>query len=254
MAVEPVCRQTNLLLHGYLDNELDAARAAEFEQHLVQCRECAGQLAAQRSLRSALRSSNLYAKASPALARRIRSDLREATERLSPLASLASWRWLAAAVSTALVFFAFWRLAPRLLGPSQEQALAAEIADSHVRSMFPGHLTDVASTDQHTVKPWFDGKLDFAPPVRDFSEAGYPLMGGRLDVLNGKTVAALVYGRRKHVINLYVWPAHGADSPQTSISRQGFNLVHWIRGGMEFWAVSDVSREDLEQFARMLGP
>ncbi|HLQ00399.1 MAG TPA: anti-sigma factor [Candidatus Limnocylindria bacterium] len=252
MAVEPVCRQTTLLLHGYLDGELDAARAAEFEQHLVQCHDCANQYAAQRSLRTALRGSNLYAKASPALARRIRSDIREATEKPSLLASIPSWRWLAAAASMALVLFAFWRFVPPFRGASAEQALATEIVDSHVRSMLPGHLTDVASTDQHTVKPWFDGKLDFAPPVRDFSGAGYPLIGGRLDVLNGRTVAALVYERRKHFINLYVWPSQGSDSAERSISRQGFNLVYWSRNGMSFWAVSDVAREDLEEFAQML--
>ncbi len=217
MAVEPVCRQTTLLLHGYLDGELDAARAAEFEQHLVQCHACANQYAAQRSLRTALRGSNLYAKAPPALARRIRSDI-----------------------------------LPAFRGVPAEQALATEVVDSHVRSMLPGHLTDVASTDQHTVKPWFDGKLDFAPPVRDFSGAGYPLIGGRLDVLNGRTVAALVYERRKHFINLYVWPSQGSDSAERSISRQGFNLVYWSRNGMSFWAVSDVAREDLEEFAQML--
>lgn len=252
MAVEPVCRQSSLLLHPYLDDELDAVRAAEFEQHLEQCRECAGQVAAQRSLRAALRSSDLYANASPALARRIRSDIREATEKPSLLANLAFWRWLAAAAAMALVLLVFWRVAPRLVGPSDEQALTAEVVDSHVRALLPGHLTDVASTEQHTVKPWFEGKLDYAPPVRDFSEAGYPLVGGRLDVLNGKTVAALVYGRRKHVINLYVWPAKGPDSQEASISRQGFNLVHWRRAGMNFWAVSDVSREDLELLAQML--
>src|SRR5712692_9928140 len=225
MAVEPVCRQTTLLLHGYLDGELDAARAAEFEQHLVQCHDCANQYAAQRSLRTALRGSNLYAKASPALARRIRSDIREATEKPSLLASIPSWRWLAAAASMALVLFASWRFVPAFRG---------------------------ASTDQHTVKPWFDGKLDFAPPVRDFSGAGYPLIGGRLDVLNGRTVAALVYERRKHFINLYVWPSQGSDSAERSISRQGFNLVSWSRNGMSFVAVSDVAREDLEEFAQML--
>ncbi len=172
MAVEPVCRQTTLLLHGYLDGELDAARAAEFEQHLVQCHDCANQYAAQRSLRTALRGSNLYAKASPALARRIRSDIREATEKPSLLASIPSWRWLAAAASMALVLFAFWRFVPPFRGASAEQALATEIVDSHVRSMLPGHLTDVASTDQHTVKPWFDGKKAGCPERKNRCGAG----------------------------------------------------------------------------------
>ena len=252
MAVEPVCRQSNLLLHGYLDDELDAAHTAEFEQHLAQCLECATQYAMQQSLRTALRASNLYAKASPALARRVRGDIHEATEKPSPLASNTSWRWLAAAASMALVLVAVWRVAPQFRGVSAEQALAAEVVDSHVRSLLPGHLADVTSTDQHTVKPWFDGKLDFAPPVRDFSEVGYPLIGGRLDVLNGRTVAALVYGRRKHFINLYVWPTQSADSAETNLTRQGFNLVHWSRNGMNFWVVSDVAQEDLEQFALML--
>jgi anti-sigma factor RsiW len=134
----------------------------------------------------------------------------------------------------------------------KNQYQAAEMIDAHLRSLQSGHLTDVTSTDQHTVKPWFDGKLDFSPPVRDFANDGFPLQGGRLDVLHGRTIAALVYGRRKHVVNVFVWPTSERDVAPRSGSQLGYQWVDWRKGGMEFCAISDTPASDLDQLQRLI--
>jgi anti-sigma factor RsiW len=171
-------------------------------------------------------------------------------------------RWAGAFAVLALCAVTAWQLLPGLSGlePGRmnDQRLAAEVLSDHVRSLEASHLMDVASTDQHTVKPWFDGKLDFSPPVEDLASDGFPLVGGRLDYLEGREVAALVYQRRKHFINVFVWPAAPgstaaqASPAQTLLPQQGYNLMRWSRGGFQFWAVSDVSAQDLADFVRLL--
>jgi anti-sigma factor RsiW len=133
-----------------------------------------------------------------------------------------------------------------------ETMLAAEIVNAHLRSLQPGHLTDVVSTDQHTVKPWFDGKLDFSPPVQDFGDQGFPLQGARVDVVHGHTVAALVYARRNHFVNVFIWPADEHDRAPSSGSQQGYQWLEWRKGGMEFCAVSDAPKPALEQLQILL--
>jgi anti-sigma factor RsiW len=145
-----------------------------------------------------------------------------------------------------------WRVASIHGGANNDEVLAAEVVDAHLRSLQPGHLTDIISTDQHTVKPWFDGKLDFSPPVRDFAEQGFPLQGGRLDVVHGRTVAALVYGRRKHLVSVFIWPVALPAMQSRAGSSQGYQWIDWQKGGMEFYAVSDTSPSDLEQLQRLL--
>jgi len=137
-------------------------------------------------------------------------------------------------------------------GDNYEAVLAGEIVDAHLRSLQPGHLIDVVSTDQHTVKPWFDGRLDFSPPVQDFVDQGFPLQGGRIDVVHVRSVAALVYARRKHFLNVFIWPADEKDSAPRSGSRQGYQWVEWRKDGMEFCAVSDAAPSTLEQFRGLL--
>jgi len=236
-------------LHGYFDGELDAARAAEFEAHLASCAACAAALARQQALRDAIRGATLYAKAAASLHARVRGAL-PARSSAPPSGRVA---WLGAAAAVAIILVGLWRFAPGRGGAPPERPMVAAILDAHVRSLLPAHLTDVASTDQHTVKPWFDGRLDFSPPVADLASDGFPLVGGRLDVVAGRSVAALVYGRRRHVVNLFVWPSEEEKTASARAgSAHGYQWIHWKRGGMTFWAVSDAAAGDLEEFARLL--
>jgi len=241
------CEESRELLHAYLDGELDAPRAAEFERHLEGCSACVRTLESQEALRSSLHRAQLYETAPPDLNAKIRSQLREAT---GPAPRrFFSWQLLAAAAALILVLGITWKVVPGLRSESStsvaETALAAQIVDAHIRSLQPGHLTDVASTDQHTVKPWFDGKVAFAPPVRDFAEEGFPLIGGRLDVLKGQNVAALVYGRRKHFINVFVWPERAEEAGQYDGTKNGYQWISWRQGELRLCAVSDTNRDDL---------
>jgi len=172
------CEYARTTLHGYLDGELDAARSAEFERHLESCRECATALAAEESLRSSLQRSGLYEQASVSLRKKTRTELDGATSSPVPR-RIPAWRWLAVGASILVVASVSWYVWPRpgTGGAASAPFTAAELIDAHVRSLQPGHLTDVASTDQHTVKPWFDGKLDYAPPVKDYADEGFPLVG-----------------------------------------------------------------------------
>lgn len=248
------CDFTHTVLHGYLDGELDASGAAEFEHHLEGCRECAVALGSEESLRSSLQRSGLYETAPVALRKKIRADLDAATA--APVAvRIPVWRWFAVAATILVVASVSWYAWPRLGKDSVNTApfTASEMIDAHVRSLQPGHLTDVASSDQHTVKPWFNGKLAFVPPVKDFAEEGFPLVGGRLDVLGGQNVAALVYGRRKHFINVFVMPTKEPDTPiHTPGLRQGYQWRHWRRQGMEYCAISDASDADIYKLAQLL--
>jgi mycothiol system anti-sigma-R factor len=250
------CELTPTVLHGYIDGELDAARAADFERHLLSCPQCVAALEAQEKLRATIQQASLYERAPASLRRKIESQLNApAPATVTPIQARVrppSWQWLAVAAGFFLLIFLGWQLILGLGGNRGENLLASAIVDAHLRSLQPGHLVDVISTDQHTVKPWFDGKLDFAPPVRDFASDGFPLQGGRLDVVQGHKVAALVYGRRKHVINVFIWPVAQQDAKPQSGSQLGYNWIDWRKGGMELCAVSDVSPSDLTALVALL--
>ena len=252
------CELTQHYVPGYLDGELDLVRMIEIEAHLKGCSDCAQELESLKALRAALkRSSPAYA-APVGLRDRIQSSLHvssgvEVQDRKMKWPSLHFWQLAGAFGLLALISVGGWQWTDRLRAPSSDQRIAAEVFSSHVRSLEGNHLMDVVSTDQHTVKPWFDGKLDFSPPVEDLASDGFPLVGGRLDYLEGREVAALIYQRRKHLINVFVWPDAAESSAAGAVeSRQGYNIMRWSRGGFQFWTVSDVAAPDLAQFVRLL--
>jgi anti-sigma factor (TIGR02949 family) len=246
------CELAQKELHGYLDGELDALDAANFEQHLAACPDCKQVLAAGESLRNALHQADLYERAPDSLREKLLGKpQKQAAEIPAPRVYGISWQWLAAAALILLAALLGWRQWLDSQNVKSEQLMAATLVDAHLRSLQPGHLTDVESTDQHTVKPWFDGRLDFAPPVRDFSDAGFPLLGGRLDVVEGRTVAALVYGRRKHIVNVFVDRTQPEESWNGAGVTQGYHWLAWQKDGFTFFAVSDTAAGDLDQLKRL---
>ena len=249
------CQITQEFIHAYVDGELDMSRSLEIEQHMQECQACASAYHNQIALRTAFKDSSLYHSAPPRLEKRIRSSLRrEAKSEVGR--HWFGWRWLPVGVALACVLLmalVTWQAVPGLR-PSGDEFLAQEIVSNHVRSLqLESHHIDVVSEDPHTVKPWFDGKLDFAPPVKDFSSQGFPLIGGRLEYVNNRAVAALIYQRQKHYINLYIWPANQSNaSAEVTTKRQGYNLLHWTNSGMTYWAISDLNGVELHEFARLV--
>jgi anti-sigma factor RsiW len=247
------CENNERLLRGYFDGELDLVRNLEFEEHLKTCPDCAQELRDQQALRDSLRAANLYERAPESLRNRIRAAL-PAEVRPQPIAvpRRPVLEWLAVAAAILIAVFLGAKVLPNI-GGQKQNLVAEEIVASHIRSMQPGHLYDVESTDQHTVKPWFDGKLDFAPPVMDLKNQGFPLVGGRLDYLDHRNVAALVYQRQKHFINVFVWPEESSASKLPEVQTiQGYNLVYWSHNGMNFCAASDLNLAELRQFSQLL--
>jgi anti-sigma factor RsiW len=244
--------ELELQLDAYLDGELASRDAREFEAHLKECHDCARLRDARVALGTAIRAEVPALQAPDVLRSRVRTALRSEAGGSATRRSVAvpGWRWLAMAASLVLVAMGSWQLAS---DRSAGAALGEQVLASHVRSLMPGHLTDVVSSDQHTVKPWFNGKLDFSPAVYDFAARGYPLIGGRLDYVGGRPVAALVYGRRQHFINVFLWPATGgsAGGPEGT-TRQGYHLLRWSTPQFTYWVVSDLGVTELDEFARML--
>ncbi len=243
--------RAELLLQGYVDGELDLLNTLELEQHLQNCEVCSGEYQDSLALRSALQAPALYRRAPAKLEKSIRASLR-ASRQVTPAPRRFSWLWagLGAAVVVAAVAMVIWFGLRPMLVP--DNSLAEEVLSSHVRSMMGNHLTDVASSNQHTVKPWFDGKLDFSPNVQDLASQGFPLVGGRLDYLDNRPVAALVYKRQLHIINLFIWPSTGPGVAPETLTRQGYNMIEWTQSGMTYWAVSDLEISELRQFVQLI--
>jgi anti-sigma factor RsiW len=239
----PACVDQELLLGGLVDGELDAANTALLEAHVTRCDGCREELERIQAVRNLLRGEGVRHSAPESLRKRI-AGLPELSPRAHDRNRLPGW--LAPGLAGALAA----SLAMVVLTPGTElAALDQQLISSHVRSLQPGHLTDVQTTNQHIVKPWFNGKIDFAPPVPELADAGFPLAGGRLDSVDGKTVAAIVYHRRLHTVNLFVW-RDGAGRSRQSVE-DGFSLVEWNEGGLTFAAVSDIPPEELVQFERL---
>jgi anti-sigma factor RsiW len=239
-------------LDAYLDGELATVDARELEAHLAHCPECTRFRDGRLKLRAAITARVPAFPAPDTLRARVRAALGAAAgARTRQRFTLrGAWRPLAVAASLAVVAVGSWRLA---LQRAAGETLADDVLASHIRSLMPGHLTDVPSSDQHTVKPWFNGKLDFSPPVYDFSGRGYPLLGGRLDYVDGRAVAALVYGRRQHLISESLWPAaRGPAAGPSTRTRQGYHMVHWTTADYNYWVVSDLGLPELRDFAGLL--
>ncbi|TFW35768.1 anti-sigma factor family protein [Massilia horti] len=246
------CEQALALMQAYVDDELDAAQAATMSDHLRRCASCGAAFAELQALRAAIEWHGTRYRAPERLRERIRASLQDEQPKRRVLSSMP-WAWINLGLaSVASAGFAVV-LALYLAGPTSADRLNEEIVSSHYRSLMSGHLADVGSSDQHTVKPWFGGKLDFSPPVYDLAQAGFVLVGGRVDYVAGRPVAALVYRHRKHVLSLYVWPAPGvADSDQHATSLQGFQLLSWTQRQMHFVAISDMSAQDISNFSETL--
>jgi anti-sigma factor RsiW len=247
------------LLPAYLDRELSASEALALERHLADCTSCRAERDRQQAVIDLIRASDLRRQAPDDLMREIRAALpmpaqpRPEPRRPRPAFGLRPGRGIAAWLPAGATAFGMLALASAatlyLTLPSPAQRLAGELVDSHVRSLQMDHAIDVVSSDRHTVKPWFNGKIDFAPPVIDLAAQGYPLVGGRLDYLNGRTVAVLVYRYRLHPVDLYVWPADAAGgmAPDDS-GLKGYRLAHWRAAGMNWWAITDAGQVELDGF------
>ena len=240
------------LLHAYLDDELDLMRSMELEDHLVECSDCAQEVASYRAVRESVQAASLRHKAPAEFVSRLRNELQkqEQPNRASLVfpAKVPWWSWAAVAACLVLTAAMFVLNANR----QRENSVVREIVANHVRSLMATHLTDVLTSDQHTVKPWFTGKLDVSPQVRDVSSDGFELIGGRLEYLDGHYAAAIVYQRRKHVINVFSWPLPGSDQPPRATAQQGFNLIEWKQAGMYNCAVSDMNQQELSELVALL--
>jgi len=237
------------LIEAYLDEELDPGDIPTIEDHLSVCRSCSETFTRFRAQKANIRSIAPYYMAPPQLQQAVRKALRQAAaEDAQPAIGSPPWRWLAIAATVLLAVSVSWNVRPASRPTPEADPLAESIVSNHIRSLIGTHLLDVPSSDQHTVKPWFNGKLDFSPEVKDFASQGFPLIGGRLEYLMDRPVAALIYQRRQHIINVFTWPVASTAKTERLSARNGYVALHWNHGSMTFWAVSDLSSMELAQF------
>jgi anti-sigma factor RsiW len=239
------CDEAEILLHALMDGELDAGHAREVEAHIAGCAACAAKLAAYRQMSQAIAIADIKYTAPLALRRRIEASLPQpqvqAPSRRAVLRGFAMGSAVSAMAATGLVAI--------VLRDDDRQRIESEIVSAHLRSLQAGHLTDVISTDQHTVKPWFNGKLDVSPPVIDLTAQGFTLIGGRLDYVDARAIGAVIYRRRAHVINLFVAQTSNTEHHAAKIETiQGFNIRRWSDRGLNYWAVSDLGADELAEF------
>ena len=245
------CKESEQLMMAYIDSEIDASAVVRLRAHLCTCVACAAAHAGLANLRTTIREHATVYTAPAHLRHRVIAALSRKSILQCKFNSWP-WAWITFGVATAFSgAFAAILLLHLAVPPASEQ-LEQELVASHFRSLMADHLTDISSTDQHTVKPWFAGKLDFSPPVFDLAPQGFPLIGGRHDYLDGRTVAALAYRRHQHVVNLFVWPNKSNERIAFHISsRQGYQLASWGTGGFHFVAVSDMNAHEFEELKRV---
>jgi anti-sigma factor RsiW len=240
------------LMNGYLDGELELTGSLEIERHMQDCQVCAQAYQNHRALRSAIADGSFYYSAPANLQKRVTAAVRT-ENRDKPRRAVLPWRWMVSAAALVVILVVTYGVFSTLQRSSTDDLLAQEVVSGHVRSLMVTHLTDVPSSDQHTVKPWFGGKLDFSPPVIDLTESGFSLIGGRLDYIDNRPAAALVYQHRQHLINLFVWQSTDTyDSGNKTMNRQGYNLIRWKKSGLVYWAVSDLNNGELQEFAQAI--
>jgi anti-sigma factor RsiW len=244
------CSSSEHLLELYLDGELAVRESAEMDEHLGGCSVCAHRYRRLEQIRSDIRMHVGRYEPPADLEQRVRAALRRtAVEKKQSVWLFPNW--MAVAASVLLCVSIGWNVALLRSHSSASDLLAQEVLSSHLRSLIGAHLVDIPSSDQHTVKPWFNGKLNFAPDVRDFARQGFPLLGGRIEYIDDQPVAALIYQRRQHLINLFMWPASSSSSGYSEMKKRGYNLVSWTQEGMTCWLVSDVQASELEQLAQL---
>ncbi|PSO18035.1 anti-sigma factor [Bradyrhizobium sp. MOS003] len=238
------CDEARIMLHALLDGELDAGHAREVEAHIASCTACSAEFAAQREMQRVLADTNLRYTAPASLRDRIEASLPEPQRQPSRRSVLRGF-----AMGSAVSALAATGIVAVVLRQDDQQRILSEVVSAHLRSLQAGHLIDVVSTDQHTVKPWFNGKLDVAPPVIDLTAQGFTLVGGRLDYIDARAIGAVVYKRRQHVINLFVSQTTSTEHrPPKTQTMQGFNCRRWSERGLNFWAVSDIGADELSEF------
>lgn len=247
------CIQSLKRLTAYRDEELEASDLLSVADHLETCADCQRAYAALENLSALVKAKAPYHDAPAHLAARIAAALPQTpTPVATTKRSTNRWNWLSGGAVFASLLAAAWSVSLYLAQPAPHQQVAEAVLASHVRSLQVSHLSDVASSDQHTVKPWFNGKLDFSPTVIDYTSVGFPLVGGRLDYFDQRAVAALVYRHRLHTINLFIWPGDAVDGTPRLLTLNGYHLVSWSERGMNYWAVSDLASNELERFARIV--
>ena len=241
------CEAAETLVNALVDGELDAGHAREVETHVASCPRCAAKLAGARDLHHAMARLDLRYKAPLGLSRRIEAALprpaRVTTDRRTLFKGFVWGATLSGAIAASGLFL--------MVQDDRERRMAADVLSAHLRSLQSTRLTDIETSDQHTVKPWFNGKIDIAPPVVDLTAKGFTLLGGRLDYLDGKPSAVIVYKRRKHVIDLFVeQSAQAINQPASTTKVQGFNIRNWTEAGLHFWAISDINASELTEFQK----
>ena len=246
------CQVEKDRIAAYADGELDLGCSLEVERHLADCAACAAVLKNHQALRSALGQAALYHAAPPKLTLRVRSAVRKEAK-VPGWGRFPAWRWIAAGAPVVSMAALGWALVTIRGTPSPGELLNQEIVSAHVRSLMGAHLMDFPSSDQHTVKPAFSGRIDFSPEVKDLASEGFTLLGGRLDYLDQRPVAALIYQRRKHILNLFIWPSEdGPGERALETSLRGYNLIRWAESGMRYSAVSDLNPTELRDFQHSL--